>query len=113
MYSPVLVYAKGPTGGAVTLEIITDYPFDCHVTINIKSEEKNVPIHFRVPSWAVNPTFSQDGESPKPATSGSYFTVKVTESSTKIEAIFPMKFNVTRRFNNSAAIYYGLAIKYS
>ena len=112
MYSPVLVNTKGPTGGAVTLEVVTDYPFDWHVTININSEEKNLPVHFRVPSWAVNATFSQDGGNPKPATSGGYFTVIVTESSTKIEAVFPMEFNVTRRYNNSAAIYYGLVIMY-
>lgn len=110
MYSPIVVYTKGPTGGAVTLEITTDYPFDWHVTINIETEEKILPIHFRVPSWAVNATFSQDGGSPQSATSGDYFTVKVTESSTEIEATFPMMFNVTRRYNNSAAIYYGLVI---
>ena len=110
MYSPVLVNTKGSTGGAVTLEVVTDYPFDWHVTININSEEKNLPVHFRVPSWAVNATFSQDGGNPKPATSGGYFTVIVTESSTKIEAAFPMEFNVTRRYNNSAAIYHGLVI---
>ena len=110
MYAPVLVNTKGKTGGAVSLEILTDYPFDWHVTININSDEKQLPVHFRVPSWAVNATFSQDGGSPKAATSGGYFTVMVTEPSTKIEAMFPMRFNVTRRYNNSAAIYYGLVV---
>ena len=54
----------------------------------------------------------EDGGSPRAATSGDYFTVMVTEPSTKIEAMFPMKFNVTRRYNNSAAIYYGLVVVY-
>jgi len=108
MYSPVSVQINGPTGGTVMLEIDTDYPFDEHVIITVNSEEESLPVYFRVPSWAVGAMFRVNGGNPQPATSGSHFTVVCSKTSTKIEAVFPMKLNVTRRYNNAASIYYGL-----
>jgi len=113
MYSPVSVQIKGPTGGVVMLEIDTNYPFDEHVAINVNSEEESLPVYFRVPSWTVGAMFTVDGGNAQPATSGSHFKVVCGETSTKIEAVFPMKLKVTRHYNNAASIYYGLVDSYN
>ena len=126
MYAPAYIQHQLPSGQLVTLEIVTDYPFSGNVLVQASTGDQELSLSLRVPSWAQGATVQVDSSTPLPATpgrtpalaclwftshtfclcTGTLYKVKVS-GQTSIMLKLPMSVRVERRYNNSAAIFYG------
>ncbi len=61
MYAPVKVNYKFPSGAAISLDMVTDYPFNDTVSITVNGAE-GLPLSLRIPSWAKRATVTVNGK---------------------------------------------------
>lgn len=71
MYAPAHVQHSLPSGQLVTLDIITNYPFNDSVLVDVRTEG-SLNISLRVPSWADGASVQVNGNPALPAASGVY-----------------------------------------
>lgn len=71
MYGPAHILHSLPSGQLVTLDIITDYPFNDSVLVEV-STEGSLNISLRVPSWADGARVQVNNNPPLPAAPGVY-----------------------------------------
>lgn len=63
IYAPCTAKVKVANGKTVEITEETNYPFEESIRFTINTAEKVVfPLYLRIPSWAVNPTISINGE---------------------------------------------------
>lgn len=110
MYAPAIVnFTIPPYDRKVSVEIVTDYPFDGNVTVYASCSWKMF-LSFRIPSWTLNPVVTVNGTArvvpDYPVLPGKMYEVACFYN-TVVKLTFPMKIRVTRRFNNAASIYRG------
>lgn len=91
-------------GASVTVESVTDYPFGETVALVVRTDrETEFPLLVRVPAWADGAIV--DG---RPAVPGGFHRVqRAWKGEMRVEAVFPMKARLERRFNRAAAIHRG------
>jgi hypothetical protein len=92
-------------GTAVSLEIVTDYPFKNTAKVVLNSSEAvTFPLELRIPCWTVDATISYKGATISPV-AGKYYTLDVTvDGETQIDLTFPMVAKVLSRPNSLYAI---------
>lgn len=93
----------------VTITESTTYPFSGLVEFGIKtSGEVIFPLLLRIPQWGGGTQVSVNDEPSVSAEPGVYHAVKRRwKTGDRVKLELPMKFRVTRRYNNAAAVYRG------
>ncbi|CAD5256084.1 conserved hypothetical protein [Alteromonas sp. 38] len=93
-------------GVETTLELITDYPFNNHLTFIIGSEKANsFPLYIRIPQWCPRVTISLDGDSIESTESGSYFRLKRTwHRQVAITVVLEMPVSRQKRLYNAISL---------
>jgi len=69
MYAPASVQYKLQSGSEVSLDIVTDYPFNDTVQLTGKCGE-GIALSLRIPSWAQGATVQVNGTAPEQASPG-------------------------------------------
>ena len=104
LFGPGIAVLALPQAGVVTLEQITDYPFDGAIRIRIGSERTACfTVFVRIPTWASEATVQVDGiEAVRVATPGSYAAIE-REWGTGDEIVlhFPMAPVIHRSINQN------------
>ena len=112
LYTEGTVKARVGTGGWVSIEATTHYPFEEKVDLTIKaSRETPFPLYLRIPSWCANPEVSVNGR-PQPvnASAGGYIRLKrIWKNGDKIRLSLPMQLTLREwtHNKNSVSINYG------
>ena len=110
--SEVTVKAGNLPGHYVTLEQITNYPFDEHIKIKVKTEQSvHFPIYLRVPGWCRTAAVAINGKPVEVmAVAGSYIRLEnVWKNGDVIDLTLPMKVVLQKWVNNknSVSVNYG------
>ena len=107
-YGPSVVRAKVADGREVTIEEVTDYPFDAVIQLKITtSEPVEFPLHLRIPAWAEGATVKHHGETVQ-ANPGEFAIVRHRWVSGDTVAIrLPMKVRSETRYNDAVTILRG------
>lgn len=107
-YGPSVVRAKVGRGTEVTVEEITDYPFDETIRFKVTAAEPvEFPLHLRVPDWAEGAALSNGAEhiAAKP---GQFLVVRRRWApGDEIVLTLPMKVRIETRYNGAVAILRG------
>lgn len=77
MYGPAHIQHSLPSGQPVTLDIITDYPFNDSVLVEV-STEGSLNVSLRVPSWADGARVQVNNSPALPAAPGVYNSVCIS-----------------------------------
>lgn len=108
MWAPANLSYVRPDGSEVSVEVVTDYPFDEKATV-LAFCGTGMVLSLRIPSWTYDPVISINGtdvtsrDAPVPGTMHEIICTWKTE----VELTFPMKVVVTRRYNNASSVYRG------
>ena len=107
-YGPTIVRAKVGGGAEVTIEEITDYPFDETIRFKVTTAEPvEFSLHLRVPGWAEGAVLT-DGDECVPAKPGRFLVVRHRWSSGDEVALkLPMKVRIETRYKGAVAIHRG------
>jgi len=90
-------------GKKVSIKLDTDYPFDGDLQFIVDSQTP-FPLYLRIPGWAEGATLQVGSDTAKPVPPGQFTVVQLSSSITQIRLVFPMKFRVSRAYNNAAVI---------
>ncbi|NLY00161.1 MAG: hypothetical protein GXY83_29025 [Rhodopirellula sp.] len=107
-YGPSVVRAKVAGGTEVSVEEITDYPFDETIRFKLMSPEPvEFPLHLRVPSWAEGATVNCQGKT-EPAAPGQFLVIRRRWSpGDEVVIKLPMKMRTETRYHDAVAIVRG------
>lgn len=107
-YGPSKVKAKVADGTEVTIEEVTDYPFDETIRFKVNAPRSVAfPLHLRVPAWAQGATIAVGGEK-REGKPGEFAVVNRTwKPGDELALTLPMKVRLETRHNNAVAIYRG------
>lgn len=105
VYGPCTVTAKVGEGTAVTIEEVTDYPFDGNIRMTVRLEENaKFPLKFRIPQWAKGASLTIDRESVS-GEAGTWVRIeRVWQDGDEITLHFPMKIIMEKRYNGAVAV---------
>jgi hypothetical protein len=107
VYSPAEVNLKVANGTNVHIVEETGYPFDETIkfTIEMKSAPVLFPFHFRIPTWCKEATVSVNGKKMQESVGGKIINIKrIWKDGDVVELSFPMEVQVSRWYQNSAAV---------
>ena len=93
-------------GVAVSIDVSTDYPFRDEIQLRISTEKTTrFPLLLRVPAWAQNATLRIGSGSATPMMAGTLHRLEqVWTGSTDVRLRFPMRPQVSVRYNGAVAI---------
>lgn len=108
MWGPVTATVPLPNNAAARVTVTTDYPFGDVATIDVVGPV-NLPIQFRVPSWATGATMAVNGGAAVNigASNGTFYTVTGTNTSTSIVVHFNPFIRIEQRYNGAVSIFRG------
>lgn len=103
-YSPCSVTTEAG-GRKISLREETRYPFEETVRIRITSGSASFPFHLRVPSWAEGADIKVNGVSVNGVVRGKVCTIeRKWKKGDMVELEFPMHVEISRWYENSAAV---------
>ncbi|HEU0164664.1 MAG TPA: beta-L-arabinofuranosidase domain-containing protein, partial [Thermomicrobiales bacterium] len=96
-------------GTPVAIDVETDYPFTGEIGITVRTESPaSFPLHLRIPGWADGATLRIGDEESATVSAGAFHRVeREWAGETTIRLSLPMTVRVERRYNESAAVFYG------
>ena len=107
-YSPSVVTAKVANGKQVSINEITDYPFNGNISMKISTAKPvRFPVYLRVPGWADSVLIGYKG---KIISARKGTTVRLNEkwnNNDEIKLSLPMNLRFEHRYNNSLAVLRG------
>lgn len=109
VYSPNTVTAKVGSGVTVSIQEKTNYPFEEEITfeINIIDEEEKVefPLHLRIPEWCEMATIKINNEVWSQSEGNQVIRInREWKSGDIVELVLPMKVDISRWYEGSAAV---------
>jgi uncharacterized protein len=103
-YAPCTV-SDEVRNNAVEINVLSGYPFDERVEIEIDADGVDFPLSLRVPQWAQGAVISVDGKRQEAEASGGFVNLERRwDGSTKIVVELPMSVEVSRRYNDAVSI---------
>lgn len=121
-YAPVDVNAFVADNVPVKLQVVTNYPFEEEIKINVALERTaQFPLKLRIPEWCKHPQISVNGKSLSGIKTGQIYTINRSwNTNDQVIINFPMEVKLTDQVNHSVTvergpIVYGLKMdaKYS
>ncbi len=106
-YSPNQLKANvGKSNTEVTINEITNYPFEDLITFEISTKNSaNFPLQLRVPAWCQNPVVTLNGQSINPQPSGQIITINRTwKNKDKVTLQLPMTVTTSNWGRNSRTV---------
>jgi hypothetical protein len=96
-------------GNAVSIEEITDYPFDDVVRFRVAVERPSTfPLRLRVPAWAANPTVRINGEPGQPLGEPGFAVLnREWRAGDQVELTLPSPIRIERRPSGGVAVQRG------
>jgi hypothetical protein len=93
-------------GVVVEVEVVTAYPFDEHIRIGVRaSAPVRLPVYLRIPEWSEGAEVAAGGATSVSAAPGAFHRLDLDlDGPVIIQARFPMRPRVTRRYNNSVSL---------
>ncbi len=106
VYGPSTITAKVANGVTVSIEEVTNYPFDETIRLVIKtSQSVGFPLKLRIPGWCANPSIRVGGVQQSGATAGTFFTINRSWSDQDVvEISFPANVTTSTWSNNSVGV---------
>jgi hypothetical protein len=107
LYSPCQVTADvGATAVPVTVEEVTNYPFDDQITFNFSTKKAVAfPFRLRIPSWCAEASVLLNGKQLRQARGGEIVTInRIWEDVDQLTLRLPMKVTTSSWGRNSRAI---------
>ena len=108
-YAPSRVTARVADSVEVSINEVTDYPFDEQLTFTLTSAEAAAfPLKFRIPAWCNAPEIKVNGLTQSGIESGSFYTInRMWNNGDVIDVNFPMPLIVNKEVNNAISIQRG------
>lgn len=108
-YGPSQVSALVSDGIDVTIDQITNYPFDDKIRLNISlKKDATFPLKLRIPAWCNNPEVKVNGSLQTGVLPGTFYSINRSwKNNDAVEITFPMKLETKDRVNNALSVHRG------
>ncbi len=108
-YGPSKVSALVGESVPVTVEEITNYPFEESLIFKISTKQQvKFPLKLRIPNWCKNPVIKVNGKKQKQVKSGEFYTItREWNNNDQVELVLPMSVSVNKEFNHSISVQRG------
>ncbi|QHS59113.1 beta-L-arabinofuranosidase domain-containing protein [Chitinophaga agri] len=105
-YAPVEVNAVVSNGINARLNVVTNYPFEEQITIQVDPEKTAAfPLILRIPGWCDAPQVRVNGKQQPGVEQGSIYTLKRTwKKGDQVVLHFPMRVSITDQVNQSVTV---------
>ncbi len=107
-YAPCTVKALAGPKVPVTIEVVSNYPFEDKIVINVNpDQEATFPLYLRIPEWAAKPTVAVNGE-PFASKTGEFLILnRKWKKSDRIELILSSELRIETRVNQAVSVVKG------
>jgi hypothetical protein len=108
-YGPSKVTALVGDGVDVTIDEVTNYPFEDNIKLNISlTNETTFPLKLRIPAWCENPEIKVNGVTQAGVSGGMFYSINRSwKNNDAVEISFPMILEVQDRVNHAVSVHRG------